>query len=649
MVNHSGIADDAQRFQIITSTRKIVVPSGYTVIGTVGDHNSEQLTFQCPKTVDGHDVENCAFHYVRWQNANGDTGRAEMTDITSDDEGVYMTWTVSAEVTAAAGFVSFAVYLEDVGEDGKLLYRWSTTTCSELQVVSTALGAEPHRVYESDNHFVIDPATRAIENVLSTRPTITQYDHNSSRFTFEIPRYVEGQDMSQCNRVEIHFINLAATGEQQYASMYVVDDLQVDLKDENFVTFSWLLSNEVTKYAGTVNFIIRFASVTDLIIDYSWNTVVYEGVAVVDGLNNEEVVIGYYDAALQRWQKAVLQNMVEVMGEYHWTRIVTAKEFENMTPEENIVYVFEDDTTYDFLMNNMEGLLNGTVAAKKATHAANAENAVYAEDATFASNAGYATTAKNAERASYAETTGSVRDAERTSGFSLTESDGGCDIYKGGNITITSHTTVKKDGSIVGDGISGDISRYYVDIDFVYDQKPLEIVGSGQTTYLSYSSSDGYYINTTWGGVLDVFLGKSTTHTARRDYLLNNAKNAETAAVADIANYASEDQSKGTIEQRLRRIMDILAAIDAPLEFTKTITYTCNAGTRDEQYANTLETPDISADMPFGEVADWRLAGVSVTSGYAQGQIHGDAVSFYTSNGSATSGEAVLTYKYKFV
>ncbi len=69
-----------------------------------------------------------------------------------------------------------------------------------------------HNIADSDTRFIIDPITRIIRNQASKKTTLMQNDHNSERFTFELPRYVEGHDMSLCNAVEIHYseIRIAA-------------------------------------------------------------------------------------------------------------------------------------------------------------------------------------------------------------------------------------------------------------------------------------------------------------------------------------------------------------------------------------------------------------------------------------------------------
>lgn len=141
MILHSGIRDDGNNFQIVPSTRKIVVPPSHKVIGTVGSHNSEQTTFQCPRTIDGHDVASCSDHFICWINANGVYGRYDIENISVDDEYMYLTWVIDSGVTASAGNVSFAVHFEDKDADNKLLYSWGTAECTECEILSTIKGA----------------------------------------------------------------------------------------------------------------------------------------------------------------------------------------------------------------------------------------------------------------------------------------------------------------------------------------------------------------------------------------------------------------------------------------------------------------------------------------------------------------------------
>ena len=70
--------------------------------------------------------------------------------------------------------------------------------------------AHKHSVYDTDTHFSINPMTRALKNESLSKTCLIQYDHNSERLTFEIPRYIEQHDLSLCDVVEIHYLNVEA-------------------------------------------------------------------------------------------------------------------------------------------------------------------------------------------------------------------------------------------------------------------------------------------------------------------------------------------------------------------------------------------------------------------------------------------------------
>ena len=139
MAQHMIIADEGERFVIIPSTRKISVPQAYKIIGAVGDHNSEQLTFECPRYVDGHDVSECASHFIKWTNALGKPGTSAVDGIVVDGDNVLFTWTIPALATMAAGIINFTITFEDIDENGKLLYRWSSATCQECQIAASLI------------------------------------------------------------------------------------------------------------------------------------------------------------------------------------------------------------------------------------------------------------------------------------------------------------------------------------------------------------------------------------------------------------------------------------------------------------------------------------------------------------------------------
>lgn len=161
--------------------------------------------------------------------------------------------------------------------------------------------AHAHIVSDSDNHFIIDPIMRQLSSN-SKKTILMKTDHNSEQFTFELPRYVEGHDMSTCNKVEVHYININSKTRQQSAGIYNVVDFGIDAEDDTKVLGTWLVSREATKYAGSLNFVLRFACVSaDEVEEYSWNTAIYAGITIADGICNTETVVEDYVDILRQW------------------------------------------------------------------------------------------------------------------------------------------------------------------------------------------------------------------------------------------------------------------------------------------------------------------------------------------------------------
>lgn len=168
--------------------------------------------------------------------------------------------------------------------------------------------AHLHSVYDTDAHFTIDPISREIRNEASTKTTVVQYDHNSERFTFDLPRYVDGHDMSICNKVEVHYLNIDSTTKQKASGVYTVEDMQVSPDDENVVVCSWLISSGATKYAGVLSFLVRFCCLNGNVIEYAWNTAVFSDIYVTTGLNASDTVLEDYVDIIEQWKDSVMQT-----------------------------------------------------------------------------------------------------------------------------------------------------------------------------------------------------------------------------------------------------------------------------------------------------------------------------------------------------
>lgn len=274
-----------------------------------------------------------------------------------------------------------------------------------------------HVIYDSDPHFSIDPISRKITNESSTKTTIIQHDHNSERFTFEMPRRIENHDMSLCNIVEIHYLNVEANTQRRIAGIYTVEDLQVKSDDENSVVCSWLLDSNATQYVGQLQFLVRFACAYESTgqVEYVWNTAIYSGISISTGIYNSDTPS---DNPLPAFNfvttinGSTLKFFVGTQEEYnnldqnikdHLFAIIT----DDKTEEQFFALIAEiqaEMRTQESKFDEFEqGLLNGTFVVKEATHATTADSATSAEHANTANSAVDAENAELALKANVAD------------------------------------------------------------------------------------------------------------------------------------------------------------------------------------------------------------------------------------------------------
>ena len=216
-----------------------------------------------------------------------------------------------------------------------------------------------HPVYDTDLHLIIDPVTRDITNT-SGKVVLMQYDHNSERFTFEIPRYIDGHDMSLCNVVEFHYINVdSANKSEETPGIYPVDDLQISPDSDDVVIGSWLISGNATNFSGSLNFIIRFACVDEETseITYQWFTNVYSLLKVSKGIYNVNVITEDNSSdLLTSWKNEIVSSVQPYFDALSQKLVDTEFSIDVETGE--LLY---QSNTFDFSVNEETGDLEWEV------------------------------------------------------------------------------------------------------------------------------------------------------------------------------------------------------------------------------------------------------------------------------------------------
>lgn len=138
------------------------------------------------------------------------------------------------------------------------------------------VGVEPMIFAPDEPRVTINERILDIPDELKTIGV--ENDNNVERIYFEIPRYFdEVNDLSEFN-FYINYLNA-----NQEPNKYHCTDVEVE--GENIV-FSWLTSQDVYKYRGTVRFIV-YAVASD---NRKWNSTIAE-LFVMEGLETEEQII----------------------------------------------------------------------------------------------------------------------------------------------------------------------------------------------------------------------------------------------------------------------------------------------------------------------------------------------------------------------
>lgn len=159
-------------------------------------------------------------------------------------------------------------------------------------------------IVDADEHFTIDTVTRLISSTTNKKLSIMQYDNRSERYSFDVDRIIDGHDLLDCNRIQIHFINIGSD-RSKHPGLYLVDDAQVMTSDNNKITFTWLVSNDATMYDGILSFLVSFECVNEGKVLYRWSSSIFKQIQITAGLDNDGCVMEMYADELLAWQNSM--------------------------------------------------------------------------------------------------------------------------------------------------------------------------------------------------------------------------------------------------------------------------------------------------------------------------------------------------------
>lgn len=195
-----------------------------------------------------------------------------------------------------------------------------------LNGMSEDIPVHTHLVPDTDTYFVIDPITRQIQNTNSKKNVVMQYDHNSERFTFELPRFVDGHDMLECTSVTVNVDNIEVVESDETEAAEATEprvnsdapdmtDLRIHPSDPEKVITSWLISRNSTQLPGILSFHIEFKCVdSNGNVVYEWSTDTFDEIVVKARKKNGEAAVVEHTDLLEQWRTRIFGAGDSVMA-----------------------------------------------------------------------------------------------------------------------------------------------------------------------------------------------------------------------------------------------------------------------------------------------------------------------------------------------
>lgn len=181
---------------------------------------------------------------------------------------------------------------------------------SQADVVLNGLAVSEHEhpVTDTDKAYTVDPFTRKIIAESGQKNILIQGDHNSERYTFTVPRFIEGHDMALCNVIQIPFINIedAPRNPKFNTGVYTVTDLKVN---KDTISFTWLISKNATMLVGTLSFMLLFSCIEGMVVTYRWGTDSYDDILVLTSKDGHLQFETEYIDIIEQWKQTVKNEL----------------------------------------------------------------------------------------------------------------------------------------------------------------------------------------------------------------------------------------------------------------------------------------------------------------------------------------------------
>lgn len=177
---------------------------------------------------------------------------------------------------------------------------------ARLKEIQDTTSAKLAMLPEDEPRFIIDSNLRTITIPDDFTFLGVLNDTTFETLYFEIDRYYDTYDLSEHTCV-VQYMTTDTNGDILAQGMYAPDKIDITTVDGKLI-FGWTIKSEVTRYAATVNFAIRFYTLEtvndNVTFAFCLNTVP-SSLPVLDTLNVSETIASQYPEILEEWMEFI--------------------------------------------------------------------------------------------------------------------------------------------------------------------------------------------------------------------------------------------------------------------------------------------------------------------------------------------------------
>lgn len=271
----------------INDERNFLLPEGYNaVVAHVGDVNSQIITFDIPKTYDGHNLHECGFKQITWKNLSDNiSGVSNLSKITREVDGEnreFFEWLIPPQIAQTSGIIELSISCYDLDSSNKIAFAWNTSKNRSLVIgeSQTFLGTKNDSIQlPPKNQILLVHDNKQIIAPKEYNNLIGLYgDKSTGKIYFKCKQNIAGIDLLH----EKTNIKVLVNFED---ATYSNDDIQINTIETNseFVLLTWSIPDWVTanenEYIGTIKVGLVFTAG-----DKCWRSASYSSLRIGESL-----------------------------------------------------------------------------------------------------------------------------------------------------------------------------------------------------------------------------------------------------------------------------------------------------------------------------------------------------------------------------